>query len=147
MSSAKIVVFSLKEIIRVILFVICGIFILVLLTFLFMPHSEETSTTEGSYQTGVMYKDGQYVSEIDIDKGQSFVQVSINDNNITDVQIVDQDDMATSFYPLLNPVCQEMNTNLLTENSIQIETDYNNQFTTYVLTNAINEALETAVKN
>lgn len=151
MSSAKIVVLSLKEIIRVLLFVICGIFVCVLIAFLLLP--DKASVTSNDTQLNPLeqvqnsgyslenIKDGDYIAQINIDKGQSFVQVSVDDNSIVNVAIVDQDDVAMSFYPLLETVCNDMNTKLATENSIVIETDYYNQYTTQ----AINEAITTAL--
>ncbi len=141
MSSAKIVVLSLKEIIRVALILLFGLFVIIFLSFMLFPNdSAQTSTT------ATTYKDGSYVAQIDIDKGQAFVQVTIDDQSITDVQIVDQDETATTFYPLFAPICEAINDKLATENTMSIETDYYNQFTTKAITNAIDDALQTALK-
>ncbi len=139
MSSAKIVVLSLKEIIRVALIVLFGIFVIVCLSFIFFP--DDTAQTNAS---GISYKNGEYTAQIDIDKGQSFVQVTIDNHVIADVQIVDQDETASTFYPLFAPICQAINEKLVTDNTINIETDYYNQFTTKAITDAIGEALQTA---
>ncbi len=161
MSSAKIIVLSLKEIIRVALFVVFGIFALVIIAFLFVPNDDDVSTeTEYQYEmdneelgvntetgSSANYKNGEYISQIPLDKGQSYVQVSVKDDAVTDIKIINQDELATSFYPLLQPICQQINEKLLTENTIGIETDYNNQYTTYVITQAINDALNNAVNN
>ncbi len=138
MSSAKIVVLSLKEILRYALIVVVCVFIAIFLLLFFLPKSDNLSTT----QTG--YKDGEYIAKIDIDKGESFVKITVSENSLTNVEIVNQNDTAKSFYPLLEPVCANINNKLLTENSIIIETDYYNQFTTLAVTNAINDALTTA---
>ncbi len=154
MSSAKIVVLSLKEIIRVALFVVCGIFICILIAFLLLPEK----TTDTSYDTQLEQleqvansdyslqdiKNGDYIAQINIDKGQSFVQVSVMDSSITNVQIVDQDETASSFYPLLETVCDDINKKLVSDNSIEIETDYYNQYTAAALNDAITTALLSA---
>ncbi len=139
MSSAKIVVLSLKEIIRYALIVIVCVSIAVFLLLFFLPNGEKSALEPAGY------KDGEYVAKIDIDKGQSFVKVTIEDSSIANIQIVDQDEMAQSFYPLLEPVCSTINNKVITENTIQIDTDYYNQFTTMAVTNAINDALNLAM--
>ncbi len=195
MSSAKIVVLSLKEIIRVALFVIFILFVVILLSMFFFPKSESTSsdntieaqavteqqagtesqviteqpvttdqqvatepqtstemqavTEEQPVQTSsnVGLKDGEFTSRIDIDKGNSYVKVTVANENIANVEIVEQDELAKSFYPLLETVCNDINEKVSTENSIEIETDYYNQCTTAVLTDAINNALASAKIN
>lgn len=143
MSSAKIVVLSLKEIIRVFLFVLFGLFVVLLLVFMFVPKNDETSSNDGFgvVENNGAYKNGEYVSQIPLSKGQSFVKVTIDDNNIINVSLYDEDEKAKSFYPLLDTVCEKINEEVQANNSILIETDYNNQFTTLVLTSAINNAL------
>lgn len=144
MSSAKIVVLSLKEILRVLLFVVCGLFIIILLVFFILPKDDEDVYNDTSASEVGVYKNGEYVSRIDISKGLSSVKVTVEDNNIVDISIYEKDDLAKSFYPLLDPVCEDINDKVLLDNTIDIETDYNNQFTTLVLQNAINNALSEA---
>lgn len=143
MSSAKIVVLSLKEIIRVFLFVLCGLFVILLIVFMFLPKNDEASTSDGFgiREANGSYKNGEYISQIPLSKGLSYVKVTIDDNNIVDVSLYNEDEKAKSFYPLLDTVCGEINEEVHASNSIVIETDYNNQFTTHVLTSAINSAL------
>lgn len=155
MSSAKIVVLSLKEIIRVALFAICGILVLILIIYMFMPkdsvatmNDEIKSTTEegGADTARIPYKNGEYVSQIPLSKGESYVKVIVEDENIVNVSITDNDVTSKSFYPLLDTVCNQINDEVCLTNSLDIQTDYSNEFTNLVLRSAIDDALVMATK-
>jgi uncharacterized protein with FMN-binding domain len=111
--------------------------------------NQSASSTESTISdTEVFYNPGTYSSTVSLGDTTLSVLVTVDEESITDVALLNLDETITTMYPLLEPSMEDINTQLQYVSSIDnITYSGDNQYTTQLLCNAIKEALEGAVKN
>ena len=139
-SKTKIVVLHMKEVIYTAIFVVLAIVLILLLVYMFGPGKKDSAAEEAaSYHAGV------YTSQIQLDGQTLDVQVMVDADHINAVSLVNLDESVAAMYPLLQSsmdmISQQIYEDQSTENISYTE---ENQYTTTILLNAVNEALEQA---
>ena len=138
-TQTKIVVIKGKEIIYTGLFLILGIFLIILLVNMF--GSDKKSRTE----TTVKYIPGVYSSTITLGENTLNVSVAVDKDTISGVTIENLNETVTTMYPLLEPALNEINNQIsLVDNVDEISYSKENQYTYIILNQAIKNALEQA---
>lgn len=139
-AKTKIVVLQLKELIYTGIFVILGIFLILLLIFMFLPDEEEPvaeptmSYVAGVYQTSIMLNN----SSIDL-------EVVLDQNHINSIRLIPLDESVSAMYPLVEPALDNIVTQVYENQSLEnISYDTDNQYTSMILINAIEDCLEKA---
>lgn len=143
-SNTKILILKAKELIYTIIFVTLGILLLLLLLLMFLPDRSEQTTPEVTETS--TYIPGVYTSTVQLGDSALEVQVTVDSDRICDVSITNLNDTVTTMYPLLTPALEEINQQLTEINSpdeITYSTD--SQYTSVILSQAIQHALEQAV--
>ncbi len=138
MSSAKIVVVSLKEIIRTTLFAITGIALIILLIYLFMPKNNMEPETKARYIPG------EYKAEIILHNSKASVVVNVDENEILSVRLADELESQPVFYPLINSTFDSISQQIVENQSTTVTTTVNNAYTSKVVIEAVDTALEHA---
>lgn len=139
----KIVVFHMKELIYTGIFVALGIILILLLVFMFMPDKKD-----GQEEKSVMsrYVAGVYSTSVMLNGSTFDVEVLVDENTITSIQLKNISETVTTMYPLLEPslnhIAQQIYVNQSTE-GITYEDD--NKYTSMVLINAIDTSLQKAL--
>lgn len=138
-AKTKIVVLHMKKLI------LTGILIgLVLLTvlLLFLLLSPSTSPSEESLPAS-SYIPGIYTSTIQLNDTTFDVQVTLDANNINDVSLINVSETVTTMYPLIGPAMDDLSAQIIEKQSTDnISYSANNQYTSIVLLEAINSAIE-----
>lgn len=143
-SNTKILILKAKELIYTMIFVALGILLLLLLLLMFLPERSEQTTPEITETS--TYIPGVYTSTVQLGDSALEVQVTVDSDRICDVSITNLTDTVTTMYPLLTPALEEINQQLTEINSpdeITYSTD--SQYTSVILSQAIQHALEQAV--
>ncbi len=140
-SKTKIVVLHLKELIYTAIFAVLGILLILLLVFMFLPDSKNKTTKET-----MKYTAGVYTSSIQLNDNAIDVEVMVDDNHINSISLVNLDETTAAMYPLMQPALDNLSQQIYEKQSLEnISYEDDNQYTSMVLLNAIQAALDKAV--
>lgn len=142
-SKTKIVVLHLKELIYTGIFALLAILFIVLLIIMFVPkNKEEKSVPETPQST---YVPGIYTTSLIINDKVVDVEVTVDETNINDIRIVNLDEAVTTMFPLLEPVFDDLASQIREHQSLEnITYSDDNKYTSMVLLDAIKASLEKA---
>lgn len=139
-SKTKIVVLHLKELIYTAIFAVLGILLILLLVFMFLPDSKNKDTKET-----MKYTAGVYTSSIQLNDNAIDVEVMVDDNHINSISLVNLDETTAAMYPLMQPALDNLSQQIYEKQSLEnISYEDDNQYTSMVLLNAIQAALDKA---
>ena len=141
-AKTKIVVLHMKELIFTGILAVLGIFFFFFLLVMFLP--KDGSTKENAESTG-KYQPGVYTASVMLNDSALDVQVVVDENNINSVSLVNLDETVETMYPLVKPAMEELAQQIVDTQSLDhITYSQSNQYTSIVLMNAIEEAIEKA---
>ena len=149
-SNTKIVVLKSKELIYTGIFLVLGILLILLLFYMFSPDkkndkkkiSGEQSTQEEIVTT---YAPGVYTSNLNLGGSSLQLSVTVDENTISHVDIVNLDETVSAMYPLITPSLDEINAQISTVKSLdEITYSEDNQYTTIIILEAIKSAVAPA---
>ena len=138
-AKTKIVVLHMKELIYTAIFVGLGILLIMLLLFMFLPKKEKDKSVET-----MKYVAGVYTSSILFHDSTLDVQVIVDENRINSISLVNLNETVTTMYPLVEPALEEADQITKTQSVENISYQADNQYTTVMLLNAVENALEKA---
>lgn len=139
-AKTKIVVLHMKELIYTAIFVGLGILLIILLIYMFLPKEKEASVETAKYMPGV------YTSTITFQDQTMDVQVVVEENQIHSISLVNLSETVTTMYPLIETTMEQVRDQIIANQSLEnITYTTENQYTTTVLVNAVEEALDKAV--
>ena len=144
----KIVVLHVKELIYTGIFALLGILFIVLLIIMFLPEHEDNSAVSTMTQTTVnSYVPGVYTTSLILNDNIVEIEVTVDENNINSIRLVNLDDAVKTMYPLIQPSFEELAEQIITNQSLDnITYSDDSKYTSMVLLNAINSSLDKAVK-
>lgn len=139
-SKTKIVVLHLKELVYTAIFATLGILLIILLIFMFLPDNKDENTKET-----MTYTAGVYTSSIQLNDNAIDVEVVVDDSHINSISLVNLDETTAAMYPLMQPALDNLTQQIYEKQSLEdISYADDNQYTSMVLLNAIESALEKA---
>lgn len=139
-AKTKIVVLHMKELIYTAIFAGLGILLVILFFFMFLPGKEKERTAET-----MKYAAGVYTSSILFQDSTLEVQVIVDENRIQSVSFVNLSETVETMYPLVKPALEEMAEQIIKNQSVErISYNPDNQYTSIMLLNAVEKALEKA---
>lgn len=139
-AKTKIVVLHMKELIYTLIFVGLGVLLVILLLFMFFPRGEKDETV-----STMSYVAGVYTSSVMLDGKAVDVQVIVDESRIQSVSLVNLDETVATMYPLMEPALSDIAEQVVQNQSTEgITYQSENQYTTIVLLNAIENALSKA---
>lgn len=123
MSRTRIVIFQLKEIIYTAIFVGLGILLLILLFFMFWPGKGKdtaSTTSPSSISTSKKSADsssgkyiaGVYSSELTLGESKISLRVSMDQDRVKSVEVVNLKESVETMYPLIKPAVKEISDQL-----------------------------------
>lgn len=140
-AKTKIVVLRMKNLILTGMLI--GIAILILFMIISVMVSGKKSTVETMAPS--LYVPGVYSSSVLLNGSSFDVQVTVDDNYITAVNLVNLDETIETMYPLIPSAMNELSTQIIDNQSIDnITFSQGNQYTSTVLLSAIKDALAKA---
>ena len=132
----------MKEIIYTAIFVGLAIVLVSLLLIMFRPKKEDASTTQPT-----AYIPGVYTSSITLGNQNLNVEVTVDANRITSVSFISLDEAVTTMYPLIQPVMNDLESQILSSQSLDhLSYSMETRYTSQALILAIENALEKAAK-
>ncbi len=138
-AKTRIVVLHMKEVIYTAIFVGLGIVLVILLLFMFYLKQK------GDAEPTMQYTAGVYTSSVMMGSQSADVQVIVDENRIQSISLVSLDETVATMYPLMEPALENVSEQVIKQQStegITYRTD--NQYTSIVLLNAIENALAKA---
>ncbi len=140
-AKTKIVVLRMREIVLAGILAALGIFLIVMLLVMFLPkknHADESVPT-------MKYTPGVYTSSVMLNDHAVDVQVIVDENNINSISLVNLDETVETMYPLVKPAMEELARQIIDTQSLDnISYSENNQYTSIVLLNAVEDAIHKA---
>ena len=157
-SKTKIVVLHMKELLYTGLFAVLGILLVILLFVLFLSgDSEDTPPTgtqtpvpessiqDSSTETASLYLPGVYNTELVLNDQTVNVEVIVDGEKISSLQLVNLNEAIETMYPLLQPTFESLTEQILEKQSLEdISYSQDSRYTSLVLLEAISKALEKA---
>ena len=141
-SKTKILVLKLKEIIYTAVFVILGIILIVLLFLIITGKSKKNSNEPVAVTT---FSPGVYTSSIVLASNQVDIEVVVDREQIKSINLVNTSESVETMYPLISSSLNDIASQVIKNNSTEnITYSQDSKYTSIVLINAINEALEKA---
>ena len=138
-STTKIVVLHMKEIIYTAIFALLGILLIILLAFMFFPKQNNNPNNNSKQQ----YVPGIYTSSVTLNNTNLEVEVVVDSTHINAVRISNLDESVTTMYPLVQPTIEYIAEQIYETQSLEnISHNENSPYTSQVLLNAIEDALE-----
>ena len=133
----------MKELIYTAIFVGLGILLIMLLLFMFLPKKDKDNSVET-----MKYVAGVYTSSILFNDSALDVQVIVDENKINSISLVNLNETVATMYPLVEPALEEVADQIIKTQSVEnISYQADNQYTTIMLLNAVENALEKAEIN
>lgn len=139
-AKTKIVVLHMKELIYTLIFAGLGILLVILLLFMFLPRGAEGETVPT-----MNYVAGVYTSSIPCGSNTVDVQVIVDESEIQSISMINLNETVETMYPLMQPALESIGEQVIEKQSTEgITYSTENQYTTVVLLNAIENALSKA---
>ena len=141
-SKAKIVVLHTKEVIYTGIFVVLAVVLAVLLFLMFGKNKNaDPASADAIYHAGV------YTSPITLNDNTFDVEVTVDENHINSISLVNLSETTTAMYPLVEPALDALSDQIYTSQSTEnITYSEENKYTSMLLLEAIDNALEKARK-
>lgn len=140
-AKTKIVVLQLKELIYTGIFILLGIFLILLLVFMFLPDKEEGTISEPVMK----YVAGVYQTSIMLNNNAIDLEVVLDSDTISSIRIVPLDESVAAMYPLVEPALDSIAGQIYVNQSLDnITYDSEQQFTSMLLISAIEDCLDKA---
>ncbi len=149
-SKTKIVVLHRKELIYTGIFAALGIIFLILLIMMFMPDNESATTPGTGSEQGVaeipdLYIPGIYSTEIVLGNQSIDIEVIVDKNAITSINMVNLNDAVTTMYPLLEPAFDSIRDQVYELQALEgVTYSTDSKYTSLVLLEAIETSLKKA---
>ena len=141
-SKTKIVVLRLKEIIYSAIFIGIAILVVGLFLFMFRPKKEAPSASQTAASA---YIPGVYTASLTVGSQNINVEVAVDADKINSVSFVSLDEAVTTMYPLMQPVLQDLESQIVNSQSLEnLSYSMETRYTSQALINAIETALNKA---
>ena len=144
MSKTKIVILQMKEIIYTAIFIGLGLLLVLLLLLMFHP-GKETEPTSLPSTSEAIYTPGVYTTELSLGNHTVNLEVLLDSNHVSGIQLTTLDESVTTMYPLLEPVVEDLSTQLsngITLDNVVLSTE--SQYTQMLILQAVDETLDRA---
>ncbi len=144
MSRTKIVILQMKEIIYTAIFIGLGLLLVLLLLLMFHPGKEKDTDSLPS-TSEALYTPGIYTTQLELGSHTVNLEVLLDSDHVSGVQITTLDETVTTMYPLLEPVVENISTQLssgITLENVVLSSE--SQYTQMLILKAVDEILDRA---
>lgn len=146
-SKTKIVVLHVKELIYTGIFAVLGILFIILLIIMFLPKDEKEAAVSTITQTATStYVPGVYTTSLILNDNVVEIEVTVDEENINSIRLVNLDEAVTTMYPLIQPSFEDLADQIVENQSLEgITYSDDSKYTSMILLNAITASLEKAI--
>ena len=143
-SKTRIIVLHMKEVVYTIAFLILAVLLGILIYFMFGPGKSQTTSASGEG----LYTPGVYRSSLTLNKNTFDVEVTVDQNNIQSIELVNLSESTAAMFPLMEPALESLASQIYTSQSLEnIQYSEDQKYTSMILLNAIETALKKAENN
>ena len=103
-SKTRIIVLHMKEVVYTIAFLILAVLLGILIYFMFGPGKSQTTSAAGEG----LYTPGVYRSSLTLNKNTFDVEVTVDQNNIQSIELVNLSESTTAMFPLVKPSLESL---------------------------------------
>lgn len=151
MSNPKIMVFRMRELIYTAIFAALAIVLLILVFFMFRPQTTQTKQDKTAFagtetaEVADSYRAGVYTASLTLSDHAVNVEVTVGQNEIKDVRLVNLGESVSAMFPLVKPAFNELAEQICqTQSTKGITCSKENMYTSQLLFQAIQQALAKA---
>lgn len=138
-AKTKIIVLRMKELIYTGIFIALGLLLIILLIVVFSPKKSEEAASPPQEPT---YVPGIYTTSLMLNDRTVDIAVTVDENNINDIRMVNLDEAVTTMFPLLEPAFDDLANQIVRNQSVSdISYSDDNKYTSLVLLDAIKTSL------
>ncbi len=138
-AKTKIIVLRMKELIYTGIFIALGLLLIVLLIVVFSPKKAEEAASPIQKPA---YVPGIYTTSLMLNDRTVDIAVTVDENNINDIRMVNLDEAVTTMFPLLEPAFDDLANQIVRNQSVSdISYSDDNKYTSLVLLDAIKTSL------
>lgn len=144
MAGTRIVVLQSKKVIYSMILIALGILAIIILIMMFVPGKDKNGETasvpndiEQEYEAGV------YTKEIQIGDTMVNLQLSLDENNVKSVELVNLDESVETMYPLMQPTVEKISKQLAAGKSMEeIVISEESQYTEKLIVQSVSEMMQ-----
>ena len=139
-SKTKIVVLHMKEVIYTGIFLVLAVVLSVVLFLMFGKGNKvDPASADAIYHAGV------YTTPITLNDNTFDVEVTVDEDHINSISLVNLSETTTAMYPLMEPALEALSSQICASQSTEnITYSEENKYTSMLLLDAINQALDKA---
>ncbi len=140
-AKTRIWVFHMKELIYTAVFIVLGIFLLLLMIFMFSGSPEQ----EVSAEIPSRYTAGVYTASMILGGNSVEIAVTVDEDYISSIEFRQLDETVSAMYPLMEPSLESLSEQICASQSLEnISYSEDSQYTSLMLLSAIQTALSKA---
>ena len=140
-AKTRIWVFHMKELIYTAVFIVLGIFLLLLMIFMFSGSQEQ----EASAEIPSRYTAGVYTASMILGGNSVEIAVTVDEDYISSIEFRQLDETVSAMYPLMEPSLESLSEQICASQSLEnISYSEDSQYTSLMLLSAIQTALSKA---
>lgn len=144
-AKTKIVVLHRKEVVYTIIFAALLLVFCALLFIMFRKSPDLSVQDRKEPQSTAYYEPGIYASSITLNDNTFDVAVTVDENRIKSINLINLSETTAAMYPLMEPVLEGLSLQIYeTQSTENLSFEEDNLYTATLLLNAINGALEKA---
>lgn len=140
-AKTRIWVFHMKELIYTAVFIVLGIFLLLLMIFMFSGSPEQ----EAAAEVPSRYTAGVYTASMILGGNSVEIAVTVDEDYISSIKFRQLDETVSAMYPLMEPSLESLSEQICASQSLEnISYSEDSQYTSLMLLSAIQTALSKA---
>ncbi len=140
-AKTRIWVFQMKELIYTAVFIVLGIFLLLLMIFMFSGSPEQ----EAAAEVPSRYTAGVYTASMILGGNSVEIAVTVDEDYISSIEFRQLDETVSAMYPLMEPSLESLSEQICASQSLEnISYSEDSQYTSLMLLSAIQTALSKA---
>lgn len=140
-AKTRIWVFHMKELIYTAVFIVLGIFLLLLMIFMFSGSPEQ----EAAAEVPSRYTAGIYTASMILGGNSVEIAVTVDEDYISSIEFRQLDETVSAMYPLMEPSLESLSEQICASQSLEnISYSEDSQYTSLMLLSAIQTALSKA---
>ncbi len=119
-----------------ILFSVLGVILLGILIYIFVPKDKSVDS---------IYIPGKYISSLTLGNKNIDVEVTVNNNEILSVKLLNLDEQQQVFYPLVEPAMTDISKQIIDKQSLDIDISSDSSETEIMILETVKQALDKAL--
>ena len=142
-AKTKIIVLHAKELVTAGILAAVGLFLILLLTCLFLPGKDKKTSDPALATPAPKYRPGVYVSSLRLGDKSIEVETILEKDRIASVRLVNLEEAITTAYPLLAPTMESICAQVCENQSLEnVKTESGARYTSLALLSAIQKCLD-----